>query len=67
MQLARTSDEIQSSVYNRDSQKGSQEKIRDKDLSVFLFPSEILFLSLALSYFFYKIVLKKNSEMRNPV
>ena len=36
MQLARTSDEMYSSAYNRDSQKGSQEKIRRKDLSVFL-------------------------------
>ena len=43
MQLARTSDKIQNSIYNRDGQKGSQEKIRDQDLRVFLFPSEILF------------------------
>lgn len=44
MQLARTSDEIQSPIYDRGGQKGSQEKFRDKDLRVFLFSSEILFL-----------------------
>ncbi len=43
MQLARTSDDIQSSGHTRGTQKGSQEKNRDKGFSMLLFPSEILF------------------------